>query len=131
VIALTLLLQDIKMDVHTDQSVKAVKRSLHTQLEGVVPKPSDQRWFFAGRLLSDKVTIGDCNIPPHFVVQVVLKEKEATEPTEAEIVPDADEAAQTSVNDSDATTNERRSSVDSLRTAKPKKRRSHSEPVQR
>uniref|UniRef100_A0A914WK08 Ubiquitin-like domain-containing protein n=1 Tax=Plectus sambesii TaxID=2011161 RepID=A0A914WK08_9BILA len=120
------------MDVHPSETIRAVKRLLHAQLEGVVPSASRQRWFFGGRLLTDKVTIADCNIPPHFVVQVVVKETIQQAETE---IPHAnrpnEQEQQTSGNDCVAT-NERRSSTDSIHTTKPrKKRRSHSEPVQR
>ena len=41
-------------------------------------EPSKQRWFFGGKLLSDKTRIGDANIPPGHVVQCILNEQHQT-----------------------------------------------------
>jgi hypothetical protein len=42
-------------------------------------EPSRQRWFYAGRLLSDKIRIEDAKIPKNYVIQVIV----APEPTES------------------------------------------------
>ena len=41
-------------------------------------EPSKQRWYFGGKLLSDKTRIGDANIPSGHVVQCILNESETT-----------------------------------------------------
>ena len=38
-------------------------------------EPSKQRWYFGGKLLTDKTKIGDVNIPSGYVVQCILNEK--------------------------------------------------------
>ena len=38
-------------------------------------EPSKQRWYFSGKLLTDKTRIGDANIPSGHVVQCILNEK--------------------------------------------------------
>lgn len=61
--------KDIKLLVRTTDTVLKIKRKLN-ELEGV--EPSRQRWFFAGRLLNDKLRIADTKIMKSFVVQVIV-----------------------------------------------------------
>jgi hypothetical protein len=35
-------------------------------------EPSRQRWYFGGKLLGDKLKMGDANIPSGYVVQCVV-----------------------------------------------------------
>ena len=41
-------------------------------------EPSKQRWYFGGKLLTDKTRIGDANIPSGHVVQCIINEKSDT-----------------------------------------------------
>ncbi|CAH3145063.1 unnamed protein product [Porites evermanni] len=61
--------KDLKMTVYTSDTVLKIKKKLH-KLEGF--EPSKQRWFYAGRMLTDKTTIGEAKIPKGYVVQVIL-----------------------------------------------------------
>lgn len=61
--------KDLKMTVYTSDTVLKIKRKLQ-KLEGI--EPSKQRWFYAGRMLIDKTTIGEAKIPKGHVVQVIL-----------------------------------------------------------
>ncbi|KAL8604959.1 Ubiquitin domain-containing protein 1 [Nucella lapillus] len=61
--------RDLKIVVRTTDTVHKIKRLL-CEREGV--EPERQRWFFGGKLLSDKLRIEDVNIPKGFVVQVVV-----------------------------------------------------------
>lgn len=57
------------MTVYTSDTVLKIKKKLQ-KLEGI--EPSKQRWFYAGRMLTDKTTIGEAKIPKGHVVQVIL-----------------------------------------------------------
>lgn len=61
--------KDNKMIVRTGESIAALKRRVFTDYGVEVSK---QRWFFAGKLLYDKLTIGETKISKGFVVQVVV-----------------------------------------------------------
>lgn len=63
------LQNDIKMGVFSKESVLSAKRRL-SQMHGL-PEPKDQRWYFGGRLLNDKLKMEDIKLQPAFVVQVV------------------------------------------------------------
>lgn len=61
--------RDMKLPVRTLDTIFAAKRRIHT-LEGI--DPANQRWFFGGRLLHDKMTIDEAKIPAGFIVQVIV-----------------------------------------------------------
>ena len=63
--------KDLKLTVNSTDSVLKVKRQIHS-LEGV--ESAAQRWFFSGKLLSDRMRIKDVKIPKGFVVQVIVAE---------------------------------------------------------
>ena len=63
--------KDFKLTVNTSDSMLKVKRQIHS-LEGV--ETSSQRWFYGGKLLSDRMRIKDAKIPKGFVVQVIVAE---------------------------------------------------------
>ncbi|KAK2167253.1 hypothetical protein NP493_1283g00026 [Ridgeia piscesae] len=63
--------KDLKLTVNSTDSVLKVKRHIHS-LEGV--ESTAQRWFFSGKLLSDRMRIKDVKIPKGFVVQVIVAE---------------------------------------------------------
>ncbi|XP_074641104.1 ubiquitin domain-containing protein 2-like [Tubulanus polymorphus] len=60
---------DIKLVVRSTDTVMKIKRRLHAEFN---IDPRFQRWFFSGRLLSNKMTIDECKIPKGFVVQVII-----------------------------------------------------------
>ena len=63
--------KDLKLGVKSNDTVLRVKRHLH-ELEGI--EPSRQRWFFGGRLISDKLRMEDTKIPKGCLVQVIVSE---------------------------------------------------------
>jgi len=64
---------DHRLMVHSGETVLCAKKKLFGQVDKMV-EPSRQRWYFGGRLLSDKTRIGDSNIPPGHVVQCIVNE---------------------------------------------------------
>ena len=63
--------KDFKLTVNSSDTMLKVKRHIHAQ-EGV--ETSAQRWFYGGKLLSDRMRIKDAKIPKGFVVQVIVAE---------------------------------------------------------
>ncbi len=63
--------KDVKMTVRSTETVYQVKKRLNTQA-GV--EPMRQRWFFSGKLLTDKTKIEEVKIPKGYVVQVIISE---------------------------------------------------------
>ncbi|EDO49281.1 predicted protein [Nematostella vectensis] len=61
--------KDLKMVVYTSDTILKIKRKLQKQ-EDI--EPAKQRWFYAGKLLTDKMTVGDAKIQKGFVIQVIL-----------------------------------------------------------
>jgi len=64
---------DCRMMVHSGQTVLSAKKKLFGQIDKMVD-PARQRWYFGGKLLSDKMRIADCNIPSGHVIQCVISE---------------------------------------------------------
>lgn len=63
--------KDLRLTVRTTETVYQIKRRLHSE-HGI--EPGRQRWFFSGKLLTDKTKIENANIPKGFVVQVIVAE---------------------------------------------------------
>ncbi|KAI1294605.1 Ubiquitin domain-containing protein 2 [Halotydeus destructor] len=63
------LSNDVRMVVFTKESVFSAKRKLG-QLQGFEPR--DQRWYFGGKILNDKLKIEDIKLQSGFVIQVVV-----------------------------------------------------------
>lgn len=61
--------KDTKMPVQTRETVMNAKRRLQA-LESI--EPFRQRWFFGGRLLSDKMKIEEIKLQAGYVVQVIV-----------------------------------------------------------
>lgn len=68
-IRLSNALKDIKMAVRTGETIGALKRRVCN--EHGIPL-CRQRWFFAGKLLYDKLTIGDTKINKGYVIQIIV-----------------------------------------------------------
>lgn len=67
---LSTLTHDIKLQVCSTDTVLKVKKHIAEMQVGV--EPHRQRWFYAGRLLNDKLRIEDTKIPKNHVVQVIV-----------------------------------------------------------
>ena len=63
------LSKDLKLKVRTTDTVMKIKKKLF-ELEKI--EPSRQKWFFSGKILSDKLKMEDAKIPKGYVVQVVV-----------------------------------------------------------
>lgn len=63
---------DVILIVNSNETVASAKRRLIAQDSRVASEPNRQRWFFGGKLLSDKTKLGDANIPSGFVVQCII-----------------------------------------------------------
>lgn len=61
--------KDLKLKVRTTDTVMKIKKKLF-ELEKI--EPSRQKWFFSGKIMSDKLKIEDAKIPKGYVVQVVV-----------------------------------------------------------
>ena len=66
------LTHDIKLQVSSTDSVLKLKKRIADMQEGVGVEPHKQRWFYAGRLLNDKLRMEDAGIPRNHVVQVIV-----------------------------------------------------------
>lgn len=61
--------KDLKLYIRTTDSVSKLKQRIFEE-EGI--DPSRQRWFFAGKMLSDKLRVEDAKIPKNCVIQVIV-----------------------------------------------------------
>ncbi|XP_067942927.1 ubiquitin domain-containing protein 1-like isoform X2 [Watersipora subatra] len=60
--------KDLKLTVGSKHSVKQIKRTL-AKAENV---SEDQRWYYGGKLLQDKLRIEDTKVPKGHLIQVVI-----------------------------------------------------------
>lgn len=63
--------KDVKLNASMADTIGQLKRQLHAE-EAI--EPSRQRWFFSGRLLTDKMRLQETKIQKDFVVQVIVNE---------------------------------------------------------
>ena len=63
--------KDLKLHVRTTDSVIKLKNRIFEECE---IEPSRQKFFFSGRLLSDKLRVEDAKIPRNFVIQVIVSD---------------------------------------------------------
>ncbi|XP_068597380.1 ubiquitin domain-containing protein 1a isoform X2 [Brachionichthys hirsutus] len=61
--------KDVRLTASMADAVSALKKQLE-ELEGI--DASRQRWFFSGKLLTDKTRLQDAKIQTDFVVQVIV-----------------------------------------------------------
>lgn len=66
---LSTTLGEVKLPVYSKDTIGIAKKKLQSQ-EGL--EPSRQRWFFGGKLLSDKMHIEEAKIQPGYVIQVIV-----------------------------------------------------------
>lgn len=70
--------RDLTLDTRSTETVLNIKKRLTKMTDaGVTADPYDQRWYYGGRYLADKLTIEECRIPPQFVVQVIIRSESA------------------------------------------------------
>jgi len=62
--------EDVRLVINSRDTVAQAKRKLHEQ-EGV-GEPATQRWYFGGKLLGDKQTLGDTGVPSGYVIQCII-----------------------------------------------------------
>ncbi|XP_071948240.1 ubiquitin domain-containing protein 2-like isoform X1 [Antedon mediterranea] len=67
--------KEIKLSVRSTDTVLHVKRRLQ-QTEGI--DPHHQRWFYSGKLLTDKIKIEEIKIPKGFIIQVIVSQANPT-----------------------------------------------------
>ncbi|XP_045188983.1 ubiquitin domain-containing protein 1-like [Mercenaria mercenaria] len=68
--------KDLKVKVRTTDTMLKIKKKLF-ELEKV--EPSKQRFFYAGKMLNDKLKIEDVKIPKGNVIQVIVSPSETEE----------------------------------------------------
>lgn len=60
--------KDLKLTVRSRHTIGKIKRIL-AKAENISP---DQRWFYGGKVLQDKLKIEDTNVPKGHLIQVIL-----------------------------------------------------------
>ena len=60
--------KDLKLTVRSRHTIGKIKRIL-AKAESISP---DQRWFYGGKVLQDKLKIEDTNVPKGHLIQVIL-----------------------------------------------------------
>lgn len=68
-VRLSLTGTDLRFHVCPSETVFAAKKRLRQLHEKKVAEPSMQRWYYGGKLLTDKSKIGQANITPGHVIQ--------------------------------------------------------------
>lgn len=62
--------EDVRLVLNTRDTVAHAKRRLQEQ-EGV-GEPSRQRWYFGGKMLGDRQTMGETAVPSGYVIQCII-----------------------------------------------------------
>lgn len=63
---------DVRLLVNTEDTVRGAKAKLYSQERQGVGEPARQRWYFGGKLLGDKLRVGDLQVPQGYVIQCVV-----------------------------------------------------------
>nr|XP_005995884.1 PREDICTED: ubiquitin domain-containing protein 1-like [Latimeria chalumnae] len=63
--------KDVRLNVSMADTIGQLKKQLHAE-EGIVP--NWQRWFFSGKLLTDKTKLQETKIQKDFVIQVIVNQ---------------------------------------------------------
>ncbi|XP_036591099.1 ubiquitin domain-containing protein 1 isoform X1 [Trichosurus vulpecula] len=63
--------KDVRLNASLSDTIGQLKRQLHAQ-EGI--EPSWQRWFFSGKLLTDRMRLQETKIQKDFVIQVIINQ---------------------------------------------------------
>ncbi|XP_030058756.1 ubiquitin domain-containing protein 1 [Microcaecilia unicolor] len=67
--------KDVKLSASMTDSIGQLKKQLYAE-EGI--EPSWQRWFFSGKLLTDRMKLQETKIQKDFVVQVIVNQPQGT-----------------------------------------------------
>jgi len=62
-------LSDVKLTVHSKDSIFACKKKLQAQENVDV---FSQRWFYGGKLLGDKTTVDEAKVQLGYIIQVII-----------------------------------------------------------
>ncbi|XP_077595464.1 ubiquitin domain-containing protein 1 [Stigmatopora nigra] len=81
--------KDLRLSASMTDTIGQLKKQLHIQ-EDI--EPTHQRWFFSGKLLTDKTRLQDTKIQKDFVIQVILNPQALLRmsPTTSEATPPAE-----------------------------------------
>ena len=71
-VRVSLTAADVRMVVSTAETVGEAKRRLHAQEHGAVAKPEFQRWFYGGKMLTDRTRFADTSLASGNVVQCIV-----------------------------------------------------------
>ncbi|XP_074152090.1 ubiquitin domain-containing protein 1 isoform X2 [Sminthopsis crassicaudata] len=63
--------KDVRLNASLSDTIGQLKRQLHAQ-EDI--EPSWQRWFFSGKLLTDRMRLQETKIQKDFVIQVIINQ---------------------------------------------------------
>lgn len=62
--------EDVRLLLNTTDTVAQAKLKLQELVQ--LPEHCRQRWYFGGKLLGDKMRMGDCNVPSGYVIQCIV-----------------------------------------------------------
>ncbi|KAG8435434.1 hypothetical protein GDO86_013388 [Hymenochirus boettgeri] len=68
--------KDIKLNASMQDTIGQLKKQLHA-VEGI--EPCWQRWFFSGKLLTDRMKLQETKIQKDFVIQVIVNQPQETQ----------------------------------------------------
>ncbi|XP_076042763.1 ubiquitin domain-containing protein 2 isoform X2 [Oratosquilla oratoria] len=72
--------KDVKLPVRTMDSIASAKKKLLVQ-ENL--GECRQRWYYGGKLLGDRLLVGECSITPGYVIQNIITELQIITPVDS------------------------------------------------
>lgn len=63
--------KDVKLNASMTDTIGQLKKQLHS-VEGI--EPCRQRWFFSGKILTDRIKLQETKIQKDFVIQVIVNQ---------------------------------------------------------
>jgi len=66
--------EDVRLVLNTAETVGLAKKKLSEQEN--IAEPAQQRWYFGGKLLGDKLKMGEVGAPQGFVIQCIVNSLE-------------------------------------------------------
>ncbi|XP_072311819.1 ubiquitin domain-containing protein 1-like [Eucyclogobius newberryi] len=79
--------KDLKLSASMADTIGLLKKQLHTEEDIDI---AYQRWFFSGKLLTDKTRLQDTKIQKDFVIQVIVNPQALDSPKLSTIAPQSD-----------------------------------------